>query len=88
MHSFIQIQVSTTLMGASAMSSSVKPQKHVVRCWGESALKHVINCGNVTEACEAVKDMKNTVSITAAFERKGKGNITYSHRQHMNMEMR
>ena len=31
-------------------------------------------------------EIKRTGSITAAFERKGKGKITYSHRQHTKME--
>jgi len=63
-------------------------RKHVVGCWGESALKAVIDCGNVTDAREAVKDIKKNGSIAAAFERKGKGKITYSHWQHTKTEMR
>jgi len=61
-------------------------RKHVVSCWGEPALKAVMDCANLKDACGAANDIKNTGSITAAFERKGKGKVTYSHRQHTKME--
>ena len=49
-------------------------------------MKAVMDCANLKDACGAANDIKNTGSITAAFERKGKGKVTYSHRQHMKTE--
>jgi hypothetical protein len=45
----------------------------------------VTGLSNIKDARESVKGIKETGSITAAFERKGKG-ITYSHRQHTKTE--
>ncbi|KAG2740566.1 hypothetical protein P692DRAFT_201840419 [Suillus brevipes Sb2] len=55
-------------------------RKHVRSCWGEEA----------KDANEVRKKIVGSVlrngSITASFERKGKGKITYSHRQHTKAE--
>jgi hypothetical protein len=59
-------------------------RKHARMCWGDEILRAADACGNLESArvgLNAAKKQKNG-SITAAFERKGKGNITYSHRQH------
>jgi hypothetical protein len=45
-----------------------------------------MDCANLKDARGATNDIKNTGSITAAFKRKGKGKVTYSHRQHTKME--
>ena len=47
----------------------------------------VDNAKNVNEAHEGVvKGLLTTGSITAAFEKSGKGKVTFSHRQHTKME--
>ena len=66
--------------------------KHAKNCWGEE---------NVSKALEAkgelsINDVRESLaqaklhngSITAAFERKGKGSVTFSTRQHTYMETR
>ena len=61
-------------------------RKHAISCWGEASVTAVINLANIKDARESVQTMKETGSITAAFERKGKGKATYSHRQHTKTE--
>jgi hypothetical protein len=64
-------------------------RKHVKSCWGDEALK-------VAEAAENVGVARDKViggfivtgSITVSFERKGKGKVTYSNRQHTKAETR
>jgi hypothetical protein len=51
--------------------------EYVDGCWCPTSLK---------DTCGAANDIKNMGSITTVFERKGKGKITYSHRQHMKTE--
>ena len=51
-------------------------------------MKAIMDCANLKDTHRAANDIKNTGSLTAAFERKGKGKVTYSHRQHMKMETR
>jgi hypothetical protein len=46
----------------------------------------VTSLPNIKEARESVTGIKNTGSITAAFEKKGRGRLTYSHRQHTKTE--
>lgn len=61
--------------------------KHITTCWGEDAWKAAMNCNSAVEAKEAVvKPIQMTGSITASFQRKGKGKITYSHRMHTKTE--
>ncbi|KAG1723200.1 hypothetical protein EDD22DRAFT_982946 [Suillus occidentalis] len=57
-------------------------RKHVKSCWGEDAL-------NAADDAKGADDviLKNG-SITASFERKGKGKVTYSHCQHTHGETR
>jgi hypothetical protein len=61
-------------------------RKHALACWGEPAVKAVMDLANLKDARESVKGIKETGSITAAFERKGKGKVSYSHRQHTKTE--
>ncbi|KIK42769.1 hypothetical protein CY34DRAFT_65992, partial [Suillus luteus UH-Slu-Lm8-n1] len=61
--------------------------KHVKRCWGETAYEAAQEAKTAESACESiVGSMLTTGSITSSFERKGKGKITYSHRQHTKSE--
>ncbi|KAF8581723.1 hypothetical protein K439DRAFT_1353072 [Ramaria rubella] len=65
---------------------------HVRKCWGEDVL-HVLQVGDKakdqTEARKkVVKGYKKNRSITAAFERTGKGKVLFSHRQHAKAETR
>ncbi|KAG1723998.1 hypothetical protein EDD22DRAFT_982907 [Suillus occidentalis] len=57
-------------------------RKHVKSCWGEDAL-------NAADDAKGADDviLKNG-SITASFERKGKGKVTYLHCQHTHGETR
>ena len=73
-------------LDTSDSGSTSNMRKHVVTCWGESVVKAVFHCENLKEAHQAANDIKNTGSIMAAFERKGKGKLSYSHRQHPKTE--
>jgi hypothetical protein len=58
--------------------------KHVKSCWGDTAYEAAVNCGHTNDArASVVKPLVTMGTITAAFERKGKGKVTYRHRQHM-----
>ncbi|KAL6302647.1 hypothetical protein BKA93DRAFT_736322, partial [Sparassis latifolia] len=62
-------------------------RKHAKACWGEDAVTVADEAKDVDEARTAVvKGLLENGSITAAFERKGKGKVTYSHRQHTRTE--
>lgn len=59
---------------------------HAVKCWGLEAVE-AANGVSLADARTATKKGKLCDgSITAAFERKGKGKVTYSHRQHTKAE--
>lgn len=64
-------------------------RKHVKSCWGEAALQAAMESGNTAAAREGViNKLLKTGSINASFEQKGKGKVTYSHRQHTRSETR
>ncbi|KAG1763906.1 hypothetical protein EV702DRAFT_951416, partial [Suillus placidus] len=64
-------------------------QKHVRACWGEDILMAADNAKDANEACtKIVGGFLRNRSITASFERKGKGQVTYSHCQHTCAETR
>ena len=64
-------------------------QRHAKICWGDEAIKAADEAKDVNEACKkVVGGILKTGSITAVFERKGKGKVTYSHRQHTKTEMK
>jgi hypothetical protein len=64
-------------------------RRHVRRCWGDEALKAAEATENIGMARDmVVKALNETGSISAAFERKGKGVVTYSNRQHTRAETR
>ena len=64
-------------------------RKHAKICWGEAAVASADMTRNVQAAREALGKMKSVdSSITDAFQRAAKGNVTYSHRQHTTTEAR
>jgi hypothetical protein len=63
--------------------------KHVRSCWGADVLQAADEAKDANEVrCKIVGSVLRNGSITAAFERKGKGKVTYSHRQHTCAETR
>ena len=64
-------------------------RKHVRSCWGADVLDVAGEAKNANEVrSKIVGSILRDGSITAAFERKGKGKVTYSHRQHTRAETR
>ena len=64
-------------------------RRHAKLCWGEENVARADEVKNIGEARLALKDAKVVNgTITAAFERTGKGKITYSARQHTKSETR
>ncbi|KAG2086663.1 uncharacterized protein F5147DRAFT_553382, partial [Suillus discolor] len=62
-------------------------RKHAKKCWGAETVESADKAKNATEVCgTTVKGILDPQTITVAFERKGKGKVTFSHRQHMKME--
>ena len=62
-------------------------RKHAKICWGEDAVAAADETSNAQAAREALEKMRSTnSSITDAFERVGKGKVTYSHTQHTTTE--
>ena len=61
--------------------------KHAKLCWGNEVVSAADDAKNAEEVCtKIVSNHLQDGSITAAFEKKGKGNITYSHCQHTHQE--
>jgi hypothetical protein len=68
-------------------TSTSNMRKHVEACWGQGALKAGMAAGTAKDARQSVvNELRGSGSITAAFERKGKGKVTFSHRQHTKTE--
>ncbi|KAJ3498251.1 hypothetical protein NLJ89_g10242 [Agrocybe chaxingu] len=65
--------------------STSNMRKHAKTCWGVERVEAADSAANLGEARKMVNSLKDG-SITAAFERKGKGRVTYSHRQHTKAE--
>ena len=64
-------------------------RKHARKCWGNDVVLSADKAQNADEVrATTVSGILNPTSITAAFERKGKGKVTYSHRQHTRTESR
>jgi hypothetical protein len=59
-------------------------QKHAKTCWGVDVVKAAMHTENAWKVLSKHKDG----SIAAAFQVKGKGKVTYSHRQHTCTETR
>jgi hypothetical protein len=69
--------------------STSNMRKHAKKCWGEEVLASADKAKNANEVrATTVKGFLNPQSITAVFKRKGKGKVTYSHRQHTKTEAR
>jgi hypothetical protein len=63
--------------------------KHVKNCWGKEALHAAESAKDIKEARENVVNSLNCSGlITASFAQTGKGNVTYSNRQHTKVEAR
>ena len=64
-------------------------RKHAKRCWGEEIVAAADKAKNASEVRQTtIKGRLNLESITAAFERTGKGKVSYSHWQHTTTESR
>ena len=64
-------------------------RKHARKCWGNDVVLSADKAQNADEVrATTVSGILNPTSIMAAFERKGKGKVTYSHRQHTRTELR
>jgi hypothetical protein len=69
--------------------STSNMRKHAKKCWGDDVVASADKAANASEVRNTtVKGSLDPQSITAAFERKGKGKVTYSHRQHTKTEAR
>ncbi|KAG1781437.1 hypothetical protein EV702DRAFT_962042 [Suillus placidus] len=63
--------------------------KHVRACWGEDVLMAADNAKDANKArTKIVGGFLQNGSFTASFERKGKGQVMYSHHQHTRTETR
>ena len=69
--------------------STSNMRKHAKKCWGDEVVASVDKAKNAHEVhATTIKGALDPQSITAAFERKGKGKVKYSHRQHTKTEAR
>jgi hypothetical protein len=63
-------------------------KRHATVCWGaetvDGALEAKVDIGSARTTLGNLKDG----SIVTAFQRKGKGKVSYSHRQHTKVETR
>jgi hypothetical protein len=67
--------------------STSNMRKHARKCWGIDIVEAADNAKTADEVRgTTIKGVLNPGSITASFARKGKGKITYSHRQHTKTE--
>ena len=62
-------------------------RKHTRLCWGVETVGEADETKNYGAASEIIKLHKDG-SITDSFEWKGKGKVTYSHRQHTTTQSR
>lgn len=73
--------------GDAKSTSSLR--RHAKNCWGEEAVQAADNTEDLASARVILTKTKlRDGSITAEFERIGKGKVTYSHRQHTSTESR
>jgi hypothetical protein len=64
-------------------------RKHAKKCWSTEVVLSADNAKNASEVrLTTVKGFSDPQSITAAFERTGKGKVKFSHRQHTKTESR
>lgn len=60
--------------------------KHAISCWGEASVTAITTLSGIKDAQESVTSIKESGSVTAAFKKKGKGKVSFSHRQHTKTE--
>jgi hypothetical protein len=64
-------------------------RKHAKKCWGDEIVALADKAKTAKDVRKTtVKGTLNPQSITAAFERNGKGKVTYSYRQHTKAELK
>ena len=69
--------------------STSNMRKLAKKCWGDEVVASVDKAKNAHEVCATtVKGALDPQLITATFERKGKGKVKYSHRQHTKTKAR
>lgn len=62
---------------------------HAINCWGREIVNRSDDADTIEAARQALKGAElRDGSITAVFERTGKGKVTYSHHAHTNVETR
>jgi len=61
-------------------------RKHAKLCWGDETVLAADNTKDIIVARSALRNLLRNGSVMAAFERVGKGKVTYSHRQHTKAE--
>jgi len=71
------------------VKSTGNMQKHAKKCWGDEVVTSANVADNANEVhATTIKGFLNLQLITAAFKRKGKDKVTFSHRQHTKTEVR
>ena len=64
-------------------------RKHAKKCWGDDIVTSADKAPNANEVrSTTIKGYLDPSSIKAAFERRGKGKVSYLHRQHTRTETR
>lgn len=64
-------------------------RRHAIICWGEEIVRQAAEAKDIASARDSLKGaVQRDGSIAAVFERKGKGKVTYSYRQHTKTESR
>jgi hypothetical protein len=69
-------------------TSSSNLKRHAILCWGGDMVSKALDAKVDIESARKTLGALQDGSITAAFERKGKGKVSYSHRQHTKAETR
>ncbi|KAI1784273.1 hypothetical protein LXA43DRAFT_901906, partial [Ganoderma leucocontextum] len=70
-------------------TSTSNLRRHVETCWGSDALKIATSLGNTNGAREEIfEKVLREAPLTAHFERKKGGRVTYMHRNHTKVETR
>ena len=70
-------------------NSTSNLRKHAKKCWGEDVVATADRAKNAEDVRGTALDGHlSAQTITAVFERQGKGKIIYSHRQHTKTEAR
>ncbi|KAJ8454957.1 hypothetical protein ONZ45_g19104 [Pleurotus djamor] len=69
-------------------SSTSNMRKHAKKCWGDSVVAQACQAADVDEARKALGSKNVDGSLKTAFERAGKGKVTYMHRQHTRPEIK